>query len=68
MVKTSLYQKLTLFSDGSLLFEINSIQFAKQKVKKLDKDLKIYQKNFKQKNINSISDSNNTNLYRKKYF
>ena len=49
MVKTSLYQKLTLFSDGSLLFEINSIQFAKQKVKKLDKDLKIYQKNFKQK-------------------
>lgn len=68
MIKTSLYQKLTLFSDGSLLFEINSIQFAKQKVKKLDKDLKIYQKNFKQKNINSISDSNNTNLYRKKYF
>jgi len=68
MLKKKLYQKLTVFSDGSLLFEFKSNQFLKKKVKNLDKDLKIYQKNFKQKTINNLLKSNNINIYRKKYF
>ena len=68
MLKKKLYQKLTVFSDGSLLFEFKSNQFFKKKVKNLDKDLKIYQKNFKQKTINNLLKSNNINIYRKKYF
>lgn len=68
MFSKNLTQKLTIFSDGSLLFDLNSLNKTKKIVKKLDKDLKIFQKNFKKKISNSLSKSNNTNIYRKKYF
>jgi len=68
MLKKKLYQQLTIFSDGSLLFDLNLSNLTKKRVKELDKDLKIYQKNFKKKTINSLSKSNNINIYRKKYF
>jgi len=68
MLKKKLGQQLTIFSDGSLLFDLKLSNLTKKKVKELDKDLKIYQKNFKQKTINNLSKSNNINSYRKKYF
>ena len=49
MFSKNLTQKLTIFSDGSLLFDLNSLNKTKKIVKKLDKDLKIFQKNFKKK-------------------
>ena len=61
-------QKLIIFSDGSLLFDINNTNKTKKIVKTLDNDLKIFQKNLKKKTLNNLSKSNNINIYRKKYF
>jgi len=65
MLILKLSQKLTVFSDGSLFFEVIS---SDKKVKKLDKDLKFFQKSFKEKALNNLSKTNNTNIYRKKHF
>lgn len=61
-------QKLIIFSDGSLLFDINNKNKTKKHSKILDKDLKIFQKNLKKKTLSNLSKSSNTNIYRKKYF
>jgi len=68
MLKKKISQQLTIFSDGSLLFDLKLNNLPKKKIKEFDKDLKIYQKNVKQKITNNLSKSNNTISYRKKYF
>lgn len=68
MIKKKIGQRLTIFSDGSLLFDLRLNNLSKKKIKELDKDLKIYQKNVKQKTTKNLSKSKNLNSYRKKYF
>jgi hypothetical protein len=68
MFNKKLYQKLTIFSDGSLVIELTVINQNKKIVKCLDKDLKNFQKNFQKKSLNNLTKLNNITTYRKKYF
>ena len=64
----SLLKKITVFSDGSLLFKKFPSNNATKSVKFLDKDLKNFQKKFQEESLSTFSGSNNTNIYRKKLF
>jgi hypothetical protein len=64
----SLLKKITVFSDGSLLFKKFTSNNATKSVKFLDKDLKNFQKKFQEESLSTFSGSNNTNIYRKKLF
>jgi hypothetical protein len=68
MFNKKLYQKLTIFSDGSLFIELAVINSNKKIVKCLGKDLKIFQKNLREKSLNNLTKLNNITTYRKKYF
>ena len=68
MFNKKLYQKLTIFSDGSLVIELTVINQNKKIVKCLDKDLKNFQKNFQKKSLNNLTKLKNITTYRKKYF
>jgi hypothetical protein len=68
MFNKKLYQKLTIFSDGSLVIELTVINQNKKIVKCLDKDLKNFQRNFQKKSLNNLTKLNNITTYRKKYF
>ena len=61
-----LLKNFLVFSDGS--FSLNFNKYDLKKVKYLNKDLKKYQLNSKQKLFNDFSDLNNSNNYRKKLF
>ena len=68
MFNKKVYQKLTIFSDGSLVIELTVINQNKKIVKCLDKDLKNFQRNFQKKSLNNLTKLNNITTYRKKYF
>lgn len=68
MFSKKLNQKITIFSDGSLVFDLHIVNKKQKKVKCLNKDLKNFQKNLKQKSLNNLSKTNRINTYRKKYF
>lgn len=68
-MKSQLYQTLTVFSDGSLSVELASNN--NKKVTNLVKDLKNFQKVFKNNSTNHLSNfnsSNKTSAFRKNLF
>ena len=68
-MKSQLYQTLTVFSDGSLSVELVSNNH--KKVTNLVKDLKNFQKVFKNNSTNHLSNFNNSNktsTFRKNLF
>ena len=64
----SLLKKITVFSDGSLLFKNFPSNNTTKLVKFLNKDLKNFQKKFQEESLSTFSGYNNTNIYRKKLF
>lgn len=67
-----LFQNLTIFSDGSLLLNLNVNSKNVKLIKSLNKDLINFQKSFDKNSLNSLSYFNNTNIvtdtFRKKLF
>ena len=66
-----LFKKLSIFSDGSLLLELNVSNVEKKSVITSNKDLQSFQKLFKTSSLKSLSVFNttsNTDMFRKKLF
>ena len=66
-----LFKKLNIFSDGSLLLELNVSNVEKKSVINFNKDLQSFQKLFKTSSLKSLSVFNttsNTDMFRKKLF
>lgn len=68
MIIKKLLQKITIFSDGTLCYNIIKKTKNKKIVKCLDKDLKEFQKNFYKKSLTTLTKLNNITNYRNKLF
>ena len=68
MLNKKQFQKITIFSDGSLLFDLIKTNTKQNSINYLDKDLKVYQKSYNKDFLNNSLQTSITKNYRKKYF
>jgi hypothetical protein len=68
MLNKKQFQKITIFSDGSLLFDLIKTNKKQNSINYLDKDLKVYQKSYNKDFLNNSLQTSITKNYRKKYF
>ena len=69
-MKTSkLNKKISIFSDGTSFLDQTVQHFTSNKLVKChSKDLKVFQKSFRQNSLNTLTKLNNVTVYRKKLF
>ena len=67
MLNKKQFQKITIFSDGSLLFDLIKTNKKQNSINYLDKDLKVYQKSYNKDFLNNSLQTNITKSYRQKY-
>ena len=68
MNQSILMKNLTVFSDGSLLLEINVAHKKQKSFQYIEKDLKKFQLGVYKNFLNTLIKSSNTKFYRKKLF
>jgi|TARA_B110000908_G_scaffold162289_1_gene207550 hypothetical protein len=69
MKTEKIYQKISIFSDGTSFFDPTVYNFFNKKFAKCyGKDLKVFQKSFRQNSLNTLTKLNNVTVYRKKIF
>lgn len=69
MKTAKIYQKLSIFSDGTSFLDPTVQHFINNKsMKCYSKDLKVFQKSFRQNSLNTLTKLNNVTVYRKKLF
>jgi hypothetical protein len=68
MIQTKNLQNLTLFSDGCVILSTNLVFQRKKIVTCLSKDLKMYQSQYKKKDLKTLAKVSNIENYRKQLF
>jgi len=69
MKTQKVHQKIAIFSDGTSFLEPTVRYFYDRKFTKCySKDLKVFQKSFRQNSLNTLTKLNNVTVYRKKLF